>query len=152
MPLWLCVCVIGILAKQRPHAHVMRRYCGNLVELVNAANKKGVMTKEAVRRWLEARPQVLEDMGITEDQLRDYYQIDHIIAQKVGGMNHPYNYFVMHGTVNNLFKQFYTQDKLTYLGPAARCAAQFATWITGQVEKKLADLVAFDKFPKPNWL
>lgn len=99
-----------------------KRYLGDCPQLVLQATKGG-MTPEAVRQWLQRYP---ECCPVKPHELRDF-AIDHIIPKKLGGHDHPCNYFLLEKSVNRHLGYFVTKEKMRIVGKDVwEKATQFA--------------------------
>jgi hypothetical protein len=90
-----------------------------LLEHMRAASKK-TMSTAAVRSWLR-RPEQAEFLekllaahGV--EQLAGL-QIDHVIARTWGGVDHPWNYFVMPSRLNASFNSDVSNEKIVRCDP-----------------------------------
>jgi len=93
-------------------------YLGNIPELIQHCNTKypnGMSTRQ-VRAWLLKQenahyvPKYLEGTN---------WAIDHIVSDSIGGISHPYNFFLLPRVLNNAFSGWATLEKRRCVGMAA---------------------------------
>ena len=118
-------------------------YLGNIPELIQHCNTKytnGMSTRQ-VRAWLQKPenahyiPKYLEGTN---------WAIDHIISDSIGGISHPYNFFLLPRVLNNAFSGWATLEKRRCVGTAAwRMALDLQRWYTLKA-KALVNLSQFD--------
>ena len=118
-------------------------YLGNIPELVKHANEKYVngMSTRQVRAWLSKPenkhyiPRYLEGTN---------WAVDHIISDSIGGISHPYNFFMLPRVLNNSFSGWATLQKRQCVGMAAWSkAVDLQRWYSLKA-KGLVNLSQFD--------
>ena len=105
-------------------------YCGNIPRLLDYMIHNGLNTipTSQIRTWLSNNTHCIPH-GI----LLDTCHIDHIIPKDIGGIDHPYNYFIMNSTANSHFRNFFNCEKLAYIGKEVSIDARnFAKWVISQ--------------------
>lgn len=106
-----------------------RRYLGYVPALVSETGG-GRMSTAAVREWLFRHP---EECPVAAHELCRY-QIDHIISHKLGGHDHPFNYFLLEGGANSRFSHYVSAEKERVVGRAVwRIATAFAAYCRSRV-------------------
>ena len=118
-------------------------YLGNIPELVKHSNEKypnGMSTRQ-VRAWLQKPenshhvPKYLEGTN---------WAIDHIVSDSIGGISHPYNFFLLPRVLNNAFSGWATLEKRRCVGTAAwGRALDLQRWYSLKA-RALVDLSVFD--------
>jgi hypothetical protein len=118
-------------------------YLGNIPELVKFANEKhpnGMCTRQ-VRGWLMRKenqrfiPSYLEDTN---------FAVDHIVSASIGGIDHPYNFFLLPRVLNNAFSGWATIEKKRLVGKEAwGQALDLQRWYSLKAKTKV-DLSQFD--------
>ena len=91
-------------------------YLGNIPELVKHANDNypnGMSTRQ-VRAWLTKFPKHVPDYLEGSN-----FAVDHIISDSVGGVSHPFNFFLLPRVLNNRFSGWATLEKRRCVGMAA---------------------------------
>ena len=122
-------------------------YLGNHADLLAYMKDKGktTMTTAAVRTWLEKNgrfPSAYARQGIT---LGDC-DIDHVLPRSVGGVNHPYNYYILPKRLNRRWSGWWTAHKMTYMGAAnVKVAKNFFLWVREEGERLRIDYNAYDQ-------
>lgn len=99
---------------------VMRHelYLGNIPELVKHANEKhpnGMSTRQ-VRAWLLKNENIHHVPTYLEGSS---WAIDHIISDSIGGVSHPYNFFLLPRVLNTSFSGWATLEKRRCVGMQA---------------------------------
>lgn len=101
-------------------------YLGNIPELVRHSNDNyptGMTTKQ-VRSWLDKHPHRVPSFLKHVD-----WAVDHIVPDNLGGVSHPYNFFLLPRTVNNAFSGWATIEKRRFVGQATWTkATDFQRW------------------------
>lgn len=96
----------------------------DLIAYMKAAGKRKVTTA-AVRTWLKKHdtfPAAYKRLKLSLDDC----DIDHILPRSVGGIDHPYNYYILPKKLNKRWSGWWTAHKLTYMGAAnTKCAKDF---------------------------
>lgn len=124
-------------------------YLGFNSELLQHLRDKGLrtITTAAVRRWLSADDALVESLLAAHGTSSfSELQIDHVVSQKWGGANHPFNYFVLPRSLNASFNSDITSEKVSvYMGKrVARCVAGFCAYTRDSVASGApVDLNAF---------
>ena len=103
-------------------------YCGNIRALCKYAEKTynfgAGMKTQCVRQWLKKHPEHLPEWVKDKD-----YVVDHIIADSIGGVSWPNNYFIMPKAVNSHFRNYADREKQNYVGVAVfKAASSFQKW------------------------
>ena len=103
------------------------------------------MTTAAVRTWLKNHdtfPAAYKQQGLSLDDC----DIDHILPRSVGGIDHPYNYYILPKKLNKRWSGWWTAHKLTYMGATnARSAKDFFLWVRDEGDRLQVDYNAFDQ-------
>ena len=118
-------------------------YLGNIPDLVKYANEKypnGMSTRQ-VRGWLTRK----ENQRFIPNYLQGTnYAVDHIISASIGGIDHPYNYFLLPRVLNNAFSGWATIEKKRLVGKEAwGKALDLQRWFSLKAKTKV-DLSQFD--------
>ncbi|KAG8466264.1 hypothetical protein KFE25_002020 [Diacronema lutheri] len=101
-----------------------RRYLGYIAELV-AESLGRAMKPAAVRAWLQRHP----DRSPVEPSELGRYDIDHVIPRKLGGHDHPWNYFLLEKAANVRCKHYFDGTKEALVGLHVwRLVAKFAAF------------------------
>lgn len=124
---------------------VMRHelYLGNIPALVKYANEKYVngMSTRQVRAWL-GKPENKHYVPRYLDGTN--WAVDHIISDSIGGISHPYNFFMLPRVLNNSFSGWATLQKRQCVGMAAWSkAVDLQRWYSLKA-KGLVNLGQFD--------
>ena len=108
-----------------------KSYLGNHADLLAHMKSTGKrkMTTAAVRTWLKNHdtcPVAYKRHGLSLDDC----DIDHILPTSVGGIDHPYNYYILPKKLNKRWSGWWTAHKLTYMGANnARSAKDFFLFV-----------------------
>ena len=79
-----------------------------------------------MQRWLRSI-----DLDINDAT----FQVDHIIPQSMGGVDHPYNYFLLCGSINQSFRHWYTTEKEVFMGQiVCRSARKFMQYVAREAK------------------
>ena len=122
-------------------------YLGNHADLLAHMKSTGKrkMTTAAVRTWL-MKHNTFPAACKQQKLLIDDCDIDHILPRSVGGIDHPYNYYILPKTLNKKWSGWWTAHKLTYMGAAnAKSAKDFFLWVRDEGDRLQIDYNAFDQ-------
>lgn len=116
-----------------------RRYLGFIPALVQESAGREMSTA-AVRTWLQRHrehcPIGPQDWG--------QFQVDHIVSRKLGGHNHPSNYFLLEAGANLRFKHYVDREKERVVGQRVwRIALAFAAFCRQETVARGVDYSAF---------
>ena len=102
------------------------------------------MTTAAVRQWLQKHyqiPHAFQQQGLRFKDL----SIDHVLPTAIGGVDHPFNYFIMPKEINSKFDCWWMEKKRSYIGEAnARVNKEFLLWVRAEGKRWGIDYNAFD--------
>lgn len=73
------------------------------------------MSKSSVRDWLKQHsgfPAAYTALGLTWNDV----DVDHLLPEDIGGLDHPFNYFILVKSLNRGWNAFWTREKKAYLG------------------------------------
>ncbi len=122
-------------------------YLGNHADLLAhlRATDKQKMTTASVRTWLKKHdrfPAAYKRQGFSLEDC----DIDHILPRSIGGIDHPYNYYILPKKLNKRWSGWWTAHKMTYMGTAnAKAAKNFFLWVRGEGDRLQIDYNAFDQ-------
>lgn len=111
------------------------------------ATTKGKMSRGEVRSWFEVNsecfPKSYEDQGISLGEC----EIDHILPRSLGGVDHPYNYYILPRDINRDWSGWWTREKRSYMGKTNYKKFQhFVLWTTSEAELRRVDYNDFGGF------
>ena len=122
-------------------------YLGNhadLLKYMKDKNKK-TMTTAAVRTWL-TKTGSFPSAYLKRGMSLEHCDIDHILPRSVGGVDHPYNYYILPKKLNKRWSGWWTAHKLTYMGSAnAKAAKTFFLWVRDEGKRLGVDYNTFDQ-------
>lgn len=99
------------------------------------ATGKGKMSCTEVRRWFETTLQTFPKSYEDEGYSWTTCQIDHILPTSLGGVDHPYNYYILPDTINRDWSGWWTRAKRSYMGMTNYKTFQhFVLWTRSEAE------------------
>ena len=119
---------------------------GNNVDLLEhmRSNNIGRLRPKTVLKWLKDHDSFLDAFRQQGLGLEDL-SVDHILPSSIGGINHPYNYYILPKSLNNQWSGWWTQEKLTCMGEGnATTFKAFLLWLKEEGDRLGIDYNAFD--------
>lgn len=100
----------------------------------------------AVHKWLlDQKNWSQHPKGLQEVIRQGGWHVDHIMPHKLGGIDHPFNYFVVHGSVNSRWNMWISSSKKDYMGEANWGKfLYFLNWVKGRGRQLTLDYNDFE--------